>query len=197
MNVQTDQIQYEAEGGTHVTMDNHSRRSSRPQLKAVAPMLVMVLVVAACGSSEDDASPATTVQPPATSAPSQPVTVSGPVSTYDGAGCAYDGAAEFDLGSRVTFTFVNVSDETNVGFGVWAVPDGTTAADILEKGIFEVVGATSVATPAFYAAQFAPTARDTEYERTITLDTPGHHAVNCFDIETDLDHATIFTVSDG
>ena len=44
-------------------MDNHSRKSWRQQLRTVAPILAMILVVAACGSSEDDvADPAATIE---------------------------------------------------------------------------------------------------------------------------------------
>ena len=64
VNVQTDQIQREAEGGRRFTMGNHARRGRWRPLRAVVPMVVMILVVAACSSSDDDASPATTAPPP-------------------------------------------------------------------------------------------------------------------------------------
>ena len=233
MNVQTEQIQCEAEGGDASPWETKSRRRWRQQLRAVAPMLVMLLIVAACGSSEDDASAATTAPPPtptttttaSIAAPAAPVTTatpvttqppttttaaaltvdealavsdttSDPIATYDGNECVYEGPTEFDLDSTVSFTVINESDNTAVGFGVWSVPDGSTAAEILEKGIFEVVGATSIAADEFYAGRLPPTGRDHEYELSVTLDTPGQHVLNCFE-EPGGDHAIMFTVSDN
>ena len=61
-----------------------------------------------------------------------------PKVTFTGDACAYEGPTEFALGDRVAFTFVNAS--TDVGkFELWKVPNGTTAADISERGIFDVV----------------------------------------------------------
>jgi hypothetical protein len=123
-------------------------------------------------------------------------TTSDPIATYDGNECVYEGPTEFPLNSVVTFTLVNASETRDVGFGVWAVPDGSTAAEILERGIFEVVGATSLATDEFLAGRFPPTTRDFEYELSVTLDTPGQHVLNCFE-EPGGDHAIMFTVSDN
>ena len=123
-------------------------------------------------------------------------TTSDPIATYDGNECVYEGPTEFDLDSTVSFTVINESDNTTVGFGVWSVPDGTTAAEILEKGIFEVVGATSLATDEFYTGRLPPTVRDNKYELSVTLDTPGQHVLNCFE-EPGGDHAIMFTVSDN
>ena len=41
-----------------------------------------------------------------------------PTATYTGGACDYDGPSEFDLNSTVTFTVVNGSDTTDMGFGV-------------------------------------------------------------------------------
>jgi len=181
-------------------------------------MAVMFLVVAACSSSDDDASPATTVPPPAptttTATTEAPTTTTTPATTqeattassestkiYDGSGCTYDGETEFDLNSEVTFTFINESDHTGVGFVVWTVPDGTTAEEINEKGIFEVTGTQQGGSPAPYEwweAKFPPTQLDTEYQVTVTLDRAGLYSANCF-VETGATvtthHATIITVS--
>jgi len=199
-----------------VTMDNHSRRSWRRQLRIVAPILVMILFVAACSSSEDDASATTASRPPSTTTTATteaPATTTTPATTqeeptassestkiYDGSGCTYDGETEFDLNSEVTFTFINESDHTGVGFVVWTVPDGTTAEEINEKGIFEATGTAlgNTAPYEFWQAKFPPTQLDTEYQVTVTLDRAGLYSVNCF-VETgapvNTHHATIITVN--
>ncbi|MEE8406950.1 MAG: hypothetical protein V3S32_07355 [Acidimicrobiia bacterium] len=86
-----------------------------------------------------------------------------------------------------------------MGFGVWSVPEGTTAVEILEEGIFVVVGGGPPVDPekGFYAALFAPTAIDSTGILTVTLDKPGQHALNCFDETADADHSIMFTVSDS
>jgi hypothetical protein len=120
------------------------------------------------------------------------------IATYDGSGCVYEGPTEFDLNSTVTFTVTNESDTTEMGFAVWSVPEGTTADEILEDGIFTVVGGGPPADPekGFYTALFAPTAIDSTEDLTVTLDTPGQHALICFDASTGGgDHAIMFTVS--
>ena len=87
-----------------------------------------------------------------------------------------------------------------MGFSVWSVPEGTTADEILEIGIFEVVGGGPPAedAPGFYGASFAPTPIDETGFFTVSLDTPRQHAYNCFDLtDTGGDHAIILTVSDN
>jgi hypothetical protein len=103
------------------------------------------------------------------------------------------------LDSTVTFTFINESDTTNMGFGIWSLPEGTTADEILEEGLFELLGITDVDDwPGFYAALFSPTAIDSTGILTVTLDKPGQHALNCFDsTESGGNHAIMFTVSDN
>jgi hypothetical protein len=118
------------------------------------------------------------------------------IATYDGSGCVYEGPTEFDLNSTVTFTVTNESDTTDMGFGVWSVPEGATADEILEDGIFELLGITDVDEwPGFYAASFAPTTIDSPETLRVFLDKPGQHALNCFDLTADLDHAIMFTVN--
>ena len=82
----------------------------------------------------------------------------------------------------MTFTFINESDDTGVGFVVWTVPDGTTAAEIEKKGIFEATGTQqgNTAPYEFGEAKFPPTQLDTEYQVTVTLDPEGLYSVNCF-----------------
>ena len=190
---------------------------SRLQLWFVAPLAVMILILAACSSSEDDASTGTTSPPPVattttatTEAPTTtttpattqeaPTTSSEPTKVYDGSGCTYDGETEFDLNSEVTFTFINESDDTGVGFVVWTVPDGTTAEEINEKGIFEATGTRQgdTAPYEFWGAKFPPTQLDTEYQVTVTLDRAGLYSVHCY-VETgapvNTHYATIITVN--
>jgi hypothetical protein len=145
--------------------------------RLTAIVVVLVVTVAACGSSSSE-----------------------PTKTYDGDECSYDGPTEFDLNSEVTFTFINESDTTGVGFVVWTVPDGTTAADINEKGIFEATGTQlgNTAPYEFWEAKFPPTQLDTEYQVTVTLDRAGLYSVNCFvetGAEVNTHYATIITVS--
>jgi hypothetical protein len=122
-----------------------------------------------------------------------------PTAVYDGTTCNYDGPSEFDLDERVRFTYTNESDHIDVGFSVWAVPEGTTADEIFEVGIFEVVGVDGPDdAPGFYAAAFAPTPIDETGFFTVTLDIPGQHAYNCFeDTDGGRNHAIMFTVSDN
>ena len=121
-----------------------------------------------------------------------------PTATYTGGACDYDGPSEFDLDSTVTFTVINESDNTNVGFGVWSVPEGTTADEIVEEGLFDLLGITGVSDwPGFYAALFTPNAIDSTGILTVTLDKPGQHVLNCFDDTADADHPIMFTVSDN
>ncbi len=125
-------------------------------------------------------------------------TTSDPTATYTGGACDYDGPSEFDLDSTVTFTVINESDTTNMGFGVWSVPEGTTADEIVEEGLFDLLGISNVNDwPGFYTALFAPTAIDSTGTLTVTLDKPGQHALNCYDATADADHAIMFTVSDN
>ena len=128
-------------------------------------------------------------------------TSSEPTKTYDGTDCTYDGTTEFDLNSEVTFTFINESEDPEVGFVVWEVPDGTTAAEINEVGIFEATGTQegSTAPYEFFEAKFPPTVQDQEYAATVTLDRAGLYAINCFvDVGTEVNthYATIITVSE-
>ena len=123
-------------------------------------------------------------------------TSSEPTATYTGGACDYDGPSEFDLDSTVTFTVINESDNTNMGFGVWSVPEGTTADEIVEEGLFDLLGITDVDDwPGFYTALFAPTAIDSTGSMRVLLDTPGQHVLNCFDVTADLDHPIMFTVN--
>ncbi len=141
----------------------------------------------------------TTVPTTVTTAAEPDYTQAEATATYDGSECAYEGPTAFDLDSTVAFTVINQSDTTNMGFAVWSVPEGTTADDILEEGIFVVVGGGPPVDKekGFYAALFAPTAIDSTGILTVTLDKPGQHALNCYDLLTDENHAIMFIVSDN
>ena len=123
-----------------------------------------------------------------------------PTATYTGGACDYDGPSEFDIDSTVTFTVTNESDTTDMGFAVWSVPEGTTADEILQDGIFTVVGGSPPADKAngFYAELSRPTAIGTSEGLRVLLDTPGQHALLCFDLSRQPgggDHAIMFTVN--
>ena len=145
------------------------------------------------------AAESTTILTTVTTAAEPDTTQAEATATYDGSGCSYEGPTEFDLDSTVTFAVINQSDTTNMGFAVWSVPEGTTADDILEQGIF-VAGVGSPPDPekGLLEASFGPTAIDSTGILTVTLDKPGQHALNCYDESTDGgDHAIMFTVSDN
>lgn len=116
-----------------------------------------------------------------------------PTSTFNGSGCTYDGPTEFDLDSEVMFTFVNASDvaDDDVGLGVAAVPDGTTADEIHRDGIFNV-GAS------FYDVDDESTDSDGDHQFTVTLNQAGSTALNCFDMTPGgqgVDYPTLVTVT--
>ena len=121
-----------------------------------------------------------------------------PTATSTGGACEYDGPSEFDLDSTVTFTVINESDTTNMGFDVWSLPEGTTADEIVEVGLLELLGIGGPDDyPGFYAAVFAPTPIDSPDSMTVTLDKPGPHVLICFDEAKELDHPLMFTVLDN
>ncbi len=143
-------------------MAHENQTMSRPRRgRVVLFSAAIFLVVSACGGGDAEVSPEDSS--------------SEPTKIYDGNGCTYDGATEFDLNSEVTFTFINESDDTGVGFVVWTVPDGTTAEEIEEKGIFGATGTQqgNTAPYEFWEAKFPPTQLDTEYQVTVTLDREG------------------------
>jgi hypothetical protein len=154
-----------------------SKGRERKMRRLFAIVVPLVLILASCSTSSE------------------------PTATYTGGACAYDGPSEFDLGESVTFTFINESDTTNLGFSVWAVPEGTTADAILEVGIYEVVGhfgGAAMPEPGYYASLWPPTAVDTPGDLAVTLDKPGQHALICFDLsDSSGEYAIMFTVSDS
>ena len=74
------------------------------RLTRLTPILVVLpLVLAACSGSGE------------------------PTATYNGDDCDYDGPSEFELDSTVTFTVINESDTTDVGFSIWKFSDGNAS----------------------------------------------------------------------
>jgi hypothetical protein len=124
-------------------------------------------------------------------------TGSDPTAVYDGATCAYDGPSDFDAGSTVTFTVTNESETPDVGFAVFKVPEGVTAEEILEQGIFNVVFDVVPGSDALGGVD-PPTAIGTSSSFSVTFAEEGQHGINCYVFpgpETGSDHVAIFTVS--
>ena len=119
----------------------------------------MALVVAAC--SDDDDNNEATVE-------------------FTGDGCVYSGPTEFEVGDDFEITASDVTEERiDVGFGVLPVPDGTTAAEVREKGIEEVVGEDADDFDgAFLFSEV--TEEGTVRVLSTTLDVAGTWLVNCF-----------------
>jgi hypothetical protein len=106
------------------------------------------------------------------------------------------GPAEFELGTEAVFTFVNTSDGTSAGYGLWKVPDGTTVADIEENGIFGI-GASQSSDQRVLSSPSSP---GFDKEFAVALDTVGLWAVNCFTAAgaSEKDYpATVFVVTDS
>ena len=124
-------------------------------------------------------------------------TNSEPTSTFTGEECLYDGPSEFDLDTEVKFAFVNTSEATSAGYGIWKVPDGTTVDGISEKSIFGIGADMSTD----MRAVARPSSPGFDKELTVNLDTPGSWAIICFDPNpapagTDYP-ATVFQVSNS
>jgi hypothetical protein len=141
--------------------------------RLIAVLAVLTVVLVAC--SDDDSSDSS----------------SEPTATYDGDGCTYDGPSEFEVNSEVTFTYINETDSTSVGFGVWLVPEGTTAEDIEEQSIFGV--GTDSPLPSTEQEY------DSEQLFTVTFSESGLYALNCFDAPGDNpgdDYPNLVTVTE-
>ena len=131
-------------------------------------LTLLVVVLAACNGSNSE-----------------------PTATYTGGGCTYDGPAEFDINSEVTFTFVDETESESVGFAVWPVPEGTTAEQIHDEGIFNV-GVDTIA----WSSETQVS--DYEWMFTATFGEAGLHALNCYDTSSGgegTDYPNLITVS--
>lgn len=107
-----------------------------------------------------------------------------PTSTFDGVACTYEGPTEFDLGSEVTFTFVNETDIENMIYAVVHVPDGTTVQQIYDDGVF-VAGTNRDRDAKAYDRDVAA---HSEAQITAVLDATGLYALNCVDTDRDTGH---------
>jgi hypothetical protein len=99
------------------------------------------------------------------------------------------------LDTEATFTFINTSEGTSAGYGIWKVPDGTTAADIEEKTIFGIGADRTVDE----RGSAGPSSPGFDKELVVFLDTAGLWTVNCFTTGisgTDYP-ATVFVVTDS
>jgi hypothetical protein len=137
-------------------------------------VLLFVLAIAGCSSSSE------------------------PTAAFTGDACLYDGPSEFEVNSTVTFTFTNESDESDVGFAVLKFPEGATAEEVFNDGIFNIVPQSD----ALWEIVSAPTVNGTEYDLTVTFNETGQHGINCFDLSvggvdaTNADYVTMFTVGE-
>jgi hypothetical protein len=124
-------------------------------------------------------------------------TSSDPTAVFDGAACVYDGPSDFEVGSTVTFTVTNESETPDVGFAVFKVPEGVTAEEIVEQGIFNVVFDVPPGSEALGAVD-PPTAIGTSRSFSVTFAEAGQHGINCYvwpGPEIGADHVAMFTVS--
>ena len=88
--------------------------------------------------------------------------------------------AEFEVGDEFEITVIDVTEErTAVGFGVLKVPDGTSVAEVREKGIEEVTGDEFGEFDGTFA-NATVTEEGTERMISTTLDVAGTWLVNCF-----------------
>ncbi|MGI9610798.1 MAG: hypothetical protein ACR2NL_10950 [Acidimicrobiia bacterium] len=156
------------------------RRRLAPALVAAAVLAIVTagIVFALAGSSEPD------------------VANISPKVTFTGDACVYEGPAEFALDERVTFTFLNNSTDL-AKFELWKVPDGTTAADISERGIFDVVLAVQEdLTWALGGDDQMPPGNQSMLTRNLGFE--GQHAVVCLgNTERTNQTASFFMVASG
>jgi hypothetical protein len=141
--------------------------------------LLLVVAIGSCSTSDD--------------------AVADPKATYDGSACTYEGPTEFDVGSTVTFTLVNVSDSATAGFALWHIPDGTTVAEVEERGIFAVVEDAPAGTYGRLDPNQFPAVPGEEYEVAFVFDPAGQYAINCFDqsFSPTQERPIMLTVNDG
>ena len=123
-------------------------------------------------------------------------TTSDPTATWNGDDCVYTGPSESELNSTVTFTVINESDTTDIGFSIWRLTSGVTAEELESGGIVETAGPGD----GYASASFPPTPIGEPQGFRAFFDTPGQWGINCFessgpsDDELGNDHITMFTV---
>jgi hypothetical protein len=126
---------------------------------ALAGFAAFALVVAACGDDDDN----------------NEVTAE-----FTGDDCVYSGPDEFEVGDEIEITVSDVTEErADVGFSVHPVPDGTTVAEVREKGIEEVMGQDAEDFPGEFLWSEV-TEEGTVRVLSATLDVAGTWLVDCF-----------------
>jgi hypothetical protein len=141
------------------TMADGMRLEVRRCRRALAGFAAFALVVAAC--SDDDDNSEVTVE-------------------FTGDDCVYSGPTEFEVGDEFEMTASDVTEERmDVGFGVVPVPDGTSVAEVREKGIEEVVGQDALDFDGAFLFS-AVTEEGTERVLATSLDVAGTWLINCF-----------------
>lgn len=120
----------------------------------IAVLATALLILAACGSSDDNDVSA----------------------EFTGDGCVYSGPTGFEVGDEFEITVGDVTEERmDVGFAVDKVRDGTSVGDIREKGISEFV---TEGHGTFLWSEV--TEEGTERVMSTTLDVEGTWVVHCF-----------------
>ena len=124
---------------------------------AVVLVLIAVTVLAGCGDDDNEVS-----------------------AEFTGDACVYSGPAEFEVGDEFEITVIDVTEERmEVGFGLLKVPDGTSEAEVREKGIEEVMEQEANDDPATFLFPEV-TEEGTERVMSATPDVAGTWLVNCF-----------------
>jgi hypothetical protein len=169
--------------GTETQEQTSDKRSWGIWLVAAAAALILGAALVLVTQGNDEAPVATQPGPP--------------TATWNGDDCEYTGPSEFELNSVITFTVINDSDTTNIGFSIWRLTSGMTAEELESGGVFETAGPGDT----FTTANFPPTPIGEPEELTAILVTPGQWGINCFessgsgDDELGNDHITMFTVN--
>jgi hypothetical protein len=136
------------------------RLARRVGVAAVVPIAMFAVVVAACSDDNNNNDKAS--------------------AEFTGDDCVYSGPTEFEVGDEIEITVSDATEErTDVGFAVHPVPDGTTVAEVREKGIEEVRGQDAEDFPGEFLFSEV-TEEGTVRVLTATLDVAGTWLVNCF-----------------
>ena len=187
------------------TMHKPNTAMRRPTRLAAASSVLLAsgLALAGCSSEPEANNPAegptATATPTATSTATAAATSTATAAaTFTGEACAYDGPSEFDADSTVTFTVTNETTDTETGFAVWKIPEGTTPEEIYDEGIFNAVPRSADDDAGYYIEVVDAPIMGEAYDLTVTFLESGQHGINCFESsgpDTGSDHVTMFTVT--
>lgn len=117
--------------------------------------------------------------------------------TFDGTSCNYQGPAEFPLNARVNWTFINETADPEWKLEINAVPEGTTAEEIMERGVIDLMVADRGDLSGAIGGISFPTLQNSPETITRSLTIPGQHAVVCVDRERTTELASLFRVADN